>query len=455
MPKPKRGLHKTKRNILRDAASGGTFDGLFPNYVTPFALALGAGNELIGIINAIPEFASRMFQWFEGKFLERIKSKRKAVMYFSLLARLMLLPMILIPFLFPSIGIWILMISLAFYAFFRGFASTGWSSWVPELIPEKEWGRFFGDRKMILIAFSLVAMLFAGWLLGRIEDPYGFSVLFALALIPAFLVFYFLSKIPELKIKHRSKKMTFVGFVKSLRKYKYFKNFVAYRTGLLFSAYLIGPFIIVYMLRDLGIGYEWFAIALGVKMLVSIISQPYWGRMADRYGDRTMIYICSTMAIALPLLWIFVSGPSEIILIMIFDGFVWAGLELTCFNYLIEVIPHSHKPIYIGNYKMFVGFSLITAPLLGGFLAEWLATQSFLWLTGLPLLFLLAFVLRAVLTIPFLAKFKEVRIRKTPSVRRIFWQVVAIKPFKGIIHGIEHAPHYVHYYERKFAKVVK
>ena len=451
----KKKLHNAKKNIFRSAASVGTFDGLFPSYVTPFALALGVGNELIGILNAIPEFATRMFQWFEGKFLESAESRKKISIYSVLISRLALLPIVLIPFLFMDIGIWVLMISIAVYGFFRGLTSTGWSSWIPELIPVKEWGKFFADRKMILTAFMFVATLFAGWFLELSEGLTGFSFVFGLALLSGFLIFYFLGKVPEIKHKKHPRGITFGGFLRSLRKYKYFKNFVLYRMGLLFSAYMIAPFVVVYMLRDLGIGYEWFAIALAVKMLVTVIVQPYWGKLSDRYGDRTILYICNLVVLFFPLAWVFIQSPLEIILVMIFDGFFWAGIELSFFNYLIEIIPPDHKPTYIGNYKMFVGISVISAPIIGGFLSELFATQTFLAITGLPLLFLLAFMLRIVLTLPFLAKFKEIRIRKPPNIRRVFWQVIAIRPMRGLVHGIEHAPHYLHYYERKFKKVVR
>lgn len=448
-------MHKVKRDILREGAATGVFDGLFPNFVTPYAIALGAGNELIGVINAIPEFASNIFQWFEGRFFERRDGRKDLTRYFALAARLALIPLILIPFFFSSIGIPVLIFSIAFYAFLRGFGSTGWYSWIPELIPCKEWGKFFGDRNMIATAFSFIATMFAGWFLGVVDGQYGFSMLFGLSLLSAIFIFYFLSRVPDIKVNRPHCAMTFKTFVGSLKTYKYFKNFVLYRMGLMFTVYMMGPFIVVYILRDLNIGYEWYAAIVATELLANMLVQPYWGRMADRYGDRTVQVACDILSLTVPLGWVFVQGPLQMIVLAFLSGFAWAGIDLTYVNYLVEVVPPEHKPTYIGNYKMFIGMSVIAGPIVGGILANWTSTQHFMWLTGLPLLFFIAFLLRTVLTIPFLDRFKELRVQPAPLARKVFWQMAAVRPFKGLIHGFEHAPHYVHYYEKKFAKVVK
>ncbi len=149
-----------------------------------------------------------------------------------------------------------------------------------------------------------------------------------------------------------------------------------------------------------------------------------------------------------PFLWLFVSDVYQIAAIKIFDGFVWAGLDLVVFNYLLDVTPSNKRPQYIANHNFFAGMGVVFGALTGGLLAELLQSSAFFWFHGLQVVFLLSFVLRlAALFI--LPKIREINITHSDlaPIRYVFMQSMAVEP----AHGLKNSIFFTFRYPEKFA----
>ena len=86
-----------------------TWEGAFSNlwltltsgiFLTGFALWLGAGNGVIGLVTSIPTFAG-LIQLVSSYYTEKLPSRKKFTATFSITGRLLWIPIAALPFLLP------------------------------------------------------------------------------------------------------------------------------------------------------------------------------------------------------------------------------------------------------------------------------------------------------------------------------------------------------------------
>jgi len=448
-------------NSIKDGAFASAMGGITSTYITPFALQLGANNSEVGFVNSVPQLLSTVVQSFSGKYIDR-KNRKKITNNFALISRVLLVPIALIPFIFINFKITSLIILLALSQSTASISNLAWSSWMGDLVPEKIRGRYFGKRNMIASITAFITTLLGGWILGLYNGDYGFAIIFLLATIFGLLSNYFLNKIPEpsyFMYKHKGHKISLYmkDFLKDLKKYRNFSKFTLHMSLITFAVNLAGPFFIIYMLDSIKIGYQWYAVATAASVITTILMQPYWGKLADKFGDKTIMSVCNILIIFYPFFFLFVRNPIDIILVNLYSGFAWSGFDLTSFNYLLDITPPEKRPAYIGNYKFMTGLALFAGPLIGGFLADFSTGINFLVWSGLQIVFIVSFVLRGLFTAIMLPSLEEARIpgTKVLPVKTIFWRVVAIYPTRGLMHELG----YVHYclicWEKRFGKRFK
>jgi MFS family permease len=450
MPLPEKKLKKALNNSLRDGASYSVMDGITNTYSTPFALSLGASNTEIGILNSAPSLLMTIFQLLTGRYIDKLGRKRVAVTM-GLLQKLMWVPIILLPMLYQQGGLWPFIILFSLSGTVISVANTAWSSWIGCIVPEKIRGSFFGNRTMIQSAFSFVATLGAGYILGALNSQIGFPVIFFFAFVSGMISYFYLRMIPEPICKHKieRERLDIFGLLKDRKRYRNFLPFTAHMSLVNFAVSLSSPFFTVYMLSNMGVGYEWYAIIVAAEVAMRIAMMRYWGKLSDRFGDRNVMAICNILIVFYPFLFLLCRNPYDLILVGIFSGFAWSGFDLTTFNYLLDVTPEDRRPSYISRYKVFIGIALFLGPLAGGFLSQYFTSNPVMNLNGLQALFLISFVLRFLATAFGLPKLREARIKRTIPVTDVFLKAFAVYPIKGMTHEIVYVQHRFEREERR------
>lgn len=434
-------------NSIADGAANSAKTSITGTYLTPFALALGANVGEIGLLNSIPNLAGTLIQPFVGKYIRRMKGRKPACLWAALLSRLLLVPIALIPFIFTSNPVLWLIGLFSLSQLTSSIATTAWASWIGDLVPRNIMGRFFGKRNAIAGAVSFVTILIAGTLLTTIDSSFGFTTILLLASVAGLISVFFLRRIPDIPFRDGQYRMSTIReFRTELRSNKNFRRFVIYLAAFNLAVYIASPFFAVSMLEDFKIGYETYAIITAISIIATIISQPYWGRLADRFGDRAILAVTSVLATLVPGLWLFASEPISMAAVLIFSAFGWAGFDLATFNYLLGA--SKHKPSYIANYSMLTGFAIFTGPLIGGALAE--MGVSMMMFSGLSVLFLVSFIFRAIFSALLVPTLSEVRPAKhVPPVPILLWKSMTVYPFRFFMHELSVAQHYIHHKPRQ------
>jgi MFS family permease len=448
-----------KDSIVEGSATGAA-SGIISTYLTPFALALGASASQIGLLFAIPQLFSTILQPLAGSLVEHVSSRKSACRHMQIIARAAWIPVIMLAFLsgFDRFSVLLLFVTVSAAA--ASFARVAWASWMGELVPEKIRGAYFGKRNMFIGAASFAAVFFSGWLLGMSDTLAGFVIIFLMALALYAAAQHYLLKVPEIRISpgaHRRHKVSLnmSEFLSSMKRTN-FKRFMIFAMLFDFSVYLAAPFFTVYMISELQISYWWFAVISSASIVAGMLSQKYWGKISDRYGDRNVMMICAALASLVPLIFIFSRDVPLLVLANVFSGFAWAGLDLVTFNFLLDSSPPLKRPLFISNYQFFDGLAVAGGSLAGGAII-YFAGSGFIWLSAIGLIFAISFLLRAVFSALLIPRIREERIRgrKMLPAKEVFKRAVVLYPVLRISHEIDYAHHCLTCWEKKAKKEMK
>ncbi len=405
--------------------------GLTTDYITPYALALKASNSQIGVLNAVPNLTSSLLQLKSADLTERLKSRKKTINFFVFLHTLMLIPIVLIPYLFKWHAVLFLIIFVTLFTGLNAFAGPAWSSLMSDHVPYKSRGKYFGWRNKNFGIVTILSAFLAGFILHLFKNNIlrGFLIIFSLAFICRFISWYFLTRMYE--VPFRIKEGTYFSFLDFIKRIKEsnFAKFVIFVASLNFCVNLASPFFSVFMLRDLKFNYLTYTIVVTTVTIAHIFTIDRWGRHADRVGNIKILRFTSLFIASLPFWWIINQNPLYLILIQIISGFAWSGFNLCATNFIYDAVTPEKRTRCIAYFNVCTGLALCFGALLGGYLVNILPKIfGFRILT----LFLISSTLRLLVVALFSGKIKEVRSTEKITSKDLFYSVIGIKPILGV-----------------------
>jgi HEAT repeat protein/MFS family permease len=371
-------------------------------FQTGFALLLGCSPFWLGALGGIPAFAG-LVQLFSSYLAQRYGKRKPLAIWFSFCARLLWVPMFLIPFVLPRpwwVGAFLLLTLLS--SIFGNISSPLWTAWITDLVPEDNRGRYFGRRNMFAGWVGMTVPILGGYFLDAaakrhtLSQPLAFAVIFSVATVFALGSLLLGTQSPDVTPPKRD-----VGEVheSALSYYRApfedgnFRRVIAFIVAMVVAQSLAGQFFTVYQLQYLGLNYTAFQLLSAVASLGSLVSMPIWGYLADKYGNKPVLMICCVLVLVPPLLWVLavpdgVAGlwgydahhhlrfsltKIDIIVLNTLAGIGWAGVGLTQFNLMIGAAPSDKRTVYVSAIAAVSGLAGGLAPLAGGVLMEALA----------------------------------------------------------------------------------
>lgn len=422
------------------------------SFITPFALALKASSSEIALISSLRTLGETIAQ-IPGALLTQYFSRKTIWMFSTFISRILWIPIVLLPFVNVGNPIHAFIALLFAVSFFTAMRAPAWSSLMGDIVPQDMRGQYFGRRNMIAGLAGLTATLLSGALLSE----YGFSFIFAASVVLGLASIYFFAKMhePQTPVVYHyrhSYTLSLKDLAASLRINRNFVLFTLFLAAVSFAVNIAGPFFAVYMLRDLKISYLWFAALVSFEALVTLIFQPYWGRLSDRYGERKILAVTGIMICFVPFVWLFVSSPVHILFANFFSSFAWSGFDLVAFNFLLAVTPSEKRPQYVANHTFLRGLATVAGSLGGYFIVGHLEGKALFFMNGLQIIFFASFLLRLA-SLAFMAFISELDVKEHEiiPVRYVFWRAVAVEP----AHGLKHAVEFTFRYPYEFAKLKK
>jgi len=186
------------------------------------------------------------------------------------------------------------------------------------------------------------------------------------------------------------------------------------------AMYLSIPFFSFYMLDTLNLDISLVTLYGSIQAGANLLMLVVWGKLADRMGNRQILFLVGILVIITPILWLGIGNDVIDIwlwlpLLHMFIGGTWAALDLCNNNLQIEVAPIERQSIYFSFIAAVGGVTAAFGTILGGFIAQ---NPSYGGITGL---FTVSAVFRFVAILPLIFVHEPGRQSFTQMIQAL-WQ---------------------------------
>ncbi|MDR3709956.1 MAG: MFS transporter [Capsulimonadaceae bacterium] len=422
-------------------------------FQTGYAIALGCSNVLIGLLTGIPAMLG-LLQLAGPSVMRRFASRRDFVAFFSVIARFVWLPLLLIPYVLPR-HLWVpALLGLTFVSSVIGaIPAATWVDWMSDLVPFENRGRYFGLRAVYLGVTGMVVSVAGGLFFDHALRSYHWnklqasSLLFAIGLLFALGSFICCRMSPDVPAKPLQPNRSLLSLLRTPFADAKFRGVLNFTLANVVCQTIAGQFFLVYMLQYLRMSYSAIQLLGTVASVASFVAMPLVGYLADKYGNKPILVLSCVFVIFAPFMWcltvpdayagmwtmshghlLLSNSKLIIILLNLISGIGWAGVGITQFNIIVNAAPSEDRTSYVGANSALVGLVGGICPLIGGGLLDFFKTLPYpdygLIRNGYHALFFLAGILRF-LMIAYAMRLDEPESR---SARYVLGQLRAARP---------------------------
>lgn len=405
-----------------------------------FARHLGGSGLHIGILGAIPT-GMLFLQFLSAVVANHLAYRRGLWMAVSILQRLILLPVVVGPLLFPDVvpttWLWSFLGLSALNHGLLHFATPLWMSWMGDYLPRSRLSRFWGVRHLWMQWAGAASLLFASYLLESYADQIqtAFAILIVIAAVLGvadILLFWPVHEPPVTKIAEtRILKVLAEPF-----RNRDFRSFISFMSFWHFAAMVGAPFISLFLLAEVGMSLSRLLLLWVFCWVGGAIFSARIGKLAERFGHRPILILCTMLKSSNMIALILVPNDPDVafpILVPVFilDSILNAGFVVATNGFMLTKSPAGNRTMFIAAGTALAGLiGGITSVVCGGLLT-WTSLDTVIFsvpVSSYRLLFLVSIALRLA------SLLLAVRIRETDShgTRHVVSQLIGATPLRLI-----------------------
>lgn len=430
-PQPRVSPRSNLRASLGDAAFYSIMVGLGESLFAAYALALGSGETVAGLVATVPMLTGAALQLAAPRGVAWVGSQQKWVVGASALQALSLLIMPIAALVSGSLAtLWVFFAATLYHA---GVMSAGpvWNTWIDGIIPKRVRTHFLACRSRVAQFCTMLGFLGGGIALqyaasrGTISygpTSYGsftrwmgaisgtasavvvtFCAIFLVAAACRFISVYYLARHRERTpvlppFKRVSPRKLFGADGKQLG-----GRIVLYLLAMQVAVQISGPYFGPFLLGEQKIPYLNFMTLMAISFLGKVIALPLWGRVARNAGPRRLMWLGGAAIVPISGLWIFahfftpyefalplnLAGVGSVTLsaetlyiaiIQMLSGIAWAGYELAMVLMFLEAIPKRERTSVLTLYNFGNAAAMVLGGLIGGTLLRALGEDYFAYM---------------------------------------------------------------------------
>ena len=391
------------RNVQIDGV-GVSISNVASPFLPVFLTRLGATTFQVGLLTSMPGITGLILAIVVGRFLQ---TRRKIVPWYSLSRLMVILCYALTGILTLLIPENYVIVSTLFIWAFATIPQTALAvafSVVMNAVAGPE-GRYalLSRRWAIFGVTGVVGTFIVTRLINLISFPLNYAIMFLVLSLGGFLSFYFSRQIQLPDQVHppisnsRSPLDGIRNYLALLRANPAFLSFSTKRF-VYFSALVLSlPIMPVYLVREVHATDSQIGTVNMTMSLVMLIGYYLWPQVSRRRSGR-FVLLATTLGMTLyPALSAATPQVDLITLYAGIAGLFQAGLDLVFFDELMKTVPPEYSATFVSLAQSMQYLSMILAPLLGTWLADYIGLAGALWLSaGLRLVGFLLFLRRDV-----------------------------------------------------------
>jgi MFS family permease len=439
-------VDRSLRHSIKDGVSYSVMTGAGESYFAAFALYLKASTAQIGVLASLPSLLASFAQLFSSWLGRRWGKRRNIIVLGATLQGVTLLPLGLLPILFPQHAIPILVVCAVVYFAGANLAVPQWGSLMGDLVPERRRGRYFARRTRLCSIASFAGLICAGVVLDLFDrnawTVAGYLAIFGIAAAARLVSVYHLWQMHDPPGHVAALESPFgLGFWRRVRGSS-FVRFSAFFAAISFAVSICSPFFVVYQLRDLQFSYLEYTVSIAVVVLTQFLTLNRWGRISDAFGNRFILVVTGSLIPFLPALWLLSTNFMYILLLQALGGLAWSGFSLSAGNYLYDLIPGNKRAMYLAFHNVMASIAVFCGAMLGAWLGTHLPREAELfgadyeWLSVLYGVFLISALVRLLVAVLFLPRLKEMRATRAESVGGVIFRVARLQPLSELIFDV-------------------
>ncbi|MEG5173804.1 MFS transporter [Microcoleus sp. B3-D7] len=392
---------KISKQEVRSTLKASTLDGVFAAVfesatggvlLSNFLLQLGASSVEIGIFSAIPMVVN-LLQPLGAYIADRTTSRHWYNLFVFGASRLLWLVLAVVivwgsQHADPHQLLQWTLVTVVAASVLAAFANSSWFSWMAAVVPQRLRGRYFGFRNSAVSLITLLGVPLMGlgvstWDGGPILG-YGIVLLVGVwaGMISLGCQFFMVDVNPHVYKKDaqndrltekEAKKIT--DFVPSVLKDSNFLMFILYFSVWTFAINLSAPFFNIYLLKDLSLDVSLVTIYTSLSSGANLLLLMFWGKLADRWGNRPLLIAVGLVVALTPLLWLGTGNYPFALwvwlpLLHLLGGTTLGAIGLCTNNIQMEIASIKQPSTYFAIAAAVSGLAGALGTTAGGFLAE-------------------------------------------------------------------------------------
>jgi Na+/melibiose symporter-like transporter len=395
--------------------------GVSESYFAAYAVFLKATTQQIALLASLPPLLASFSQLLSVWFAHKTGLRNKIIVAGAVIQVLALVAIALIPNQTGDLRVQVLVVCVIAYFVGPNIGAPIWGSLMGTIVPVAARGRFFALRTRLSSIASFCALVVGGIILQVFDvldqTSKGFLAIFAIGVLCRSVSTYHLSKIHDppqtINLEESSEESLF----QTLKTNRKFVRFSLFFSCMQFAVAISGPFVVVYLLRDLHYSYLQLTCNTAASVLVQFLVLNRWGRLGDLFGNRIVIRVTGSCIPFIPALWVLSSDFAYLILVQAISGLIWSGFTLSAANSVYDLTPPKKRASLMALHPKEIVFS----------------TVNIQWMSVFYGVFLASSLTRLMVALMFLPRIKEVRAVKQMSYSGLIFRMTRFSPISGLI----------------------
>jgi MFS family permease len=399
------------RNLYWDIFWIGVLVGTTLSFQGVYAARLGASGFQVGLIGAGPALVGLLYTlpaglWVEGRPLIR------TAFFAAFWMRLGYLLLFLLPWVLgEQAQVWGLIALTLLVTLPATLLNISFNALFANIVPPEWRGEVVAKRNALMAVSITLSTLVSGQILDRVAFPLNYQLVFLLGGIGAMISTVYVGKLFSASevapLSHHWRELLpapaqrglrpAVGWLAALLfpprpagKALVRLDLLRGPFGLFMAAFLFfytfqffpNPLYPLFYVNELNLSDS--AISLGTALfnaVMTVFSLAWVSKMAYRFGHRRLLIGSTLMSSLYALLMALSDGPAWFWLASLSTGGVWAVMNVSILNRLMERVPEDDRPAHMALYNLAINIGILAGSLLGPLAGDWLGLRPAMWLT--------------------------------------------------------------------------